>query len=304
MLLWPFFVILAWPFQNEIPDDQVIARAKGLHAPIEITAGRLKAYAKGREDQTPQKLLQDLIDFELLADEAQSQGLAQHPEVQNALSQPMVADYLTENFEKTYSLQSIPRNYVEQAYRQNQHLYVHPDLRNAIHLLITGDHSRMPADSDQVEKARALAQKISNMLSQQPIENKDEFSNLAEQFRPEVEAAGFQLKIEDLGLFAQQDRYDPDFTAPCFEVQAEGQLTPPIRTIFGFHIAYIAAVIPAISKPLSEVEDEIRQRILNDFRALEFKKLVEHAGQTYESFINPQPLEAIEQRRGLNNIEP
>ncbi len=296
--------VLVWasgPVRAEIADDHVVGRAQGPLAPIQITAGRVRAYAAGREGRAPQALVQDLIDFELLAQQAQVAGLATAPEAVDAERSALVRVYLGKTFAHTWRAETVPDALVRQSYEKNRSFFTHPELRDGVHILVAhkaGDSPKRPAAPELDAVARDLAGQIHADLVASPPADREAFLARAERFRTATEAAGLVLMPQSLGRFARKGAFAEAFTDEAFKL-GKGDISPPFPTQFGWHVVLVDDVVPAKDEPLSAVEASIRERVTPDVRRLELSKLVMGLKARHAVLVNPEPLEHLARRRGV-----
>ena len=294
--------LLGGPVAQEIPDDHVVARvrsADGAQSIANITAGRLRAYAQSRPDTPPKRLLMDLIDFELLAFEANLDGLDDSPEVLESWRPVMVQRFLRAEFEPQHKAEAIPKVYLRRAYRQNLRFFSRPALRQADHILVT-DNGERPASPDLDAVAGALAEQIRQDLKADLPKDADDFRARAEGYRAAAQDVGLQLKAESLGTFAKNGRYDQTFSENAFGLTKPGEISKPFATRFGHHIVRLESAMPALDVPFEEAIDELRERVLPDVRRRELSELLERLAKTHSVSRRFEPLVALEARRTVD----
>ena len=81
----------------------IIATLKLPQGDVPIYLSRLKAYAETQPDQSLERSLEDLIEFELLVHDAYASGVQNDPEVQYARNKAMVRRYLKDGFEREWT---------------------------------------------------------------------------------------------------------------------------------------------------------------------------------------------------------
>ena len=147
-------------------------------------------------------------------------------------------------------------------YEENQNRYTTPAQRRASHILLRVERSAPPEEAAQVqERAEALLAEIRGGA---------DFTQMATQHsEDEVTPPG-----GDLGWFGQ-GRMVPEFDAAAFAL-ADGEVSEPVRTEFGFHIIKMTGSRDAGTQPFDEVKDAIKQDM--SFRQAQ-DKMQELAGQ-------------------------
>ncbi|MBU1656498.1 MAG: hypothetical protein KJ558_17040, partial [Gammaproteobacteria bacterium] len=138
----------------ELAEGEVaVARVNG----VPITASRVVKLAR-ETGRSPSEVVDRLISFELLAQEARRRGLSSHPETREATRKAMVQRYLELEFEDSHRPEDMPEAMLRDAYQQNISQFVRPKLRRVAHLLVVAPDGRFT--KDQQRDAFALAQEI------------------------------------------------------------------------------------------------------------------------------------------------
>ncbi len=275
-----------------------VATIQTPHGEVVISEERLQSYAAANPNRNVRDLLQDLVSFELLAQEAAAESIDASDDP--GLKAALVRQYLKSSFEMTWSKETLPKEYVERAYQTNLGFYVHPELRDAAHVLVTTSESKMPLGDHPKEAALQQATAIYDALRASEYADKQAFMDAAKEFKSDVESTGFVLKIEDVSRFALVGQYVQEFSNAAFQTDVPGSIVGPVATQFGYHIIYVADVIAPINKQLPEVEDEIRDRILNDVRAFKLRTWLNEQGTQRQTMLDMSPLNAVEARRGTD----
>ncbi len=288
-------------------EDAVVARVQGPRGPIVITAARLRVFVAARPDVAVETALQDLVDFELLAAEARAKGLAEGHEVKHARAQAMVTRYLVEVFESRWSPDNLPPEEVKAAYERVKRAFVHPELRDANHILVS-ENLKRPADPAQDARAKALAQKIYDAIAADLPVDGQAFLGRATPFLGEAEAVGLRIEPQALRRFAFRGRYAPGFTSPVFGVETAGTLMAPFPTKFGYHVVWLNEIIPARNDGFAAAEQELRTRFAPVIQKREMRDLTDRLAGQYPpinkapgvyGLMNLFPLQAVALRRGV-----
>lgn len=287
-------VAVADPVRADVSDDHVVARVGIIEGEVTITAGRLRAYVASRPDDTrpARALLQDLIDWELLAARARAVGIDRDREARQEWAPVMVARYLRDSFEPSITRDTIPDQYLRDAYRQTLRHFQRPELRAADHILVTVGGKR-PEDPASDEQARALAERIRADLDVEPAADEAAFRARAERYVTEAEALGLEVRAEDLRRFALDGRYDPAFTAVAFALDAPGQLSAPFPTDFGHHVVRIREVLDARNQSFVDAQPELREQVLSAARRRELELHVIEIARARGAKVNFLPVEAL-----------
>ncbi len=139
---------------------------------------------------------------------------------------------------------------IEKYYADNRSLYVQPERVQARHILI-----RAPQDGDEaaIEAAR---ERIEGLLAQ--VREGADFAALARENSDDSTAA----RGGDLGFF-ERGVMVKEFEEAAFGL-APGEVSPIIRTRFGFHIIKVEEKRPEEAKPLAEAREEILREIKSE----------------------------------------
>jgi peptidyl-prolyl cis-trans isomerase D len=144
----------------------------------------------------------------------------------------------------------VPEAEVERFYQDNQDQYVQTEKVHARHILI-----RVPQDADEAT-TDAARKKIEKVLEE--AKASDDFAGLAQKHSEDSTAA----KGGDLGFFEKGQMVEP-FEQAAFALEP-GEISPVIRTTFGFHIIKMEERQEAKEKGLDEVRDEILRELKFD----------------------------------------
>lgn len=257
-------------------DSPVVAKVDG----EKITADELDSlYARLPEQYralvTKQVLLEQLIDERLLYNEAIKQGhKATDEQVKAVITQSIVMSGLTEDqFYARLAQENLTKEYlmtfykkqitinnmlndtilaiievsdedVAAAYQAQKENMVQPEQRQASHILFLV--------TEQQDEGAALA-KAKELKARLTIEN---FAQLAKE---NSEDPGSAPSGGDLGLF-RKGMMVPEFEQAVFSMK-KGSISDPVRTAFGYHLIYLANVVPSRQMELSEVSDELRSQV-------------------------------------------
>lgn len=289
-----------------------VATVEGPRGTFTIESERLQRYLAEHPDRSPRQALADLIDFELLAAEAEAAGLAAHPDVAAAVDRAAAAAWLRGDFEAKWTAEHLPEDTVRRSYAQNRGFFDHPELREGAHILVTTAEAQRPA-GDQDEVARQLAEQIHAALVADPPDGADAFRAAGRAFEAQAEAVGLVVKAQSLGKFARRGRYADEFEDAAFAIERAGVAAEPFPSRFGWHIVRLDAIIPEKRQSFAEAEAELRAKIVPEVRRLEFLRATDDlaAGRPplrevpgARGLLDPVPLDIVALRRGLLDPPP
>ncbi|MBK8482167.1 MAG: peptidyl-prolyl cis-trans isomerase [Proteobacteria bacterium] len=233
---------------------QVVARVNGAPLLREDVALQLGGAANA------QRALERAIDEELLAQEAVRRGFARDPSIAREQRRALARRLITRDFIERLPPSAIPRRLVERAYALNRTRYVHPELRELVHILAVADPKG--DDAEHHRQARAVARKALALAGARAALSAAEFKALGERLK--ATSAPIKLRVEEFTT-APGETIAP-FSAAAFALARPGQHSGVVRTDFGYHVIYLKAITPPRNAALAEVEGEVRKRILADAR--------------------------------------
>jgi peptidyl-prolyl cis-trans isomerase D len=234
---------------------------------VPIYSDCVKTQAEERGVSTRQAL-DDCIDFELLAQKAQT--FLDADEVRRAHKNELVRAALRDGFEApTADPEAIPSDWLKKnlwGQRKIRLKYDHPELRMVAHGLVYADGA-LPADHEKVIAARKVA----------------EAWHAALRGRTELKAADLaavvkatpkenKKRFEDNLLFAMDSRVDDNFKKIAFAMTKEGTVSEPVRSVFGYHVILLKDISEETHIAFEDAADELRVQIHDKWRITEFRR--------------------------------
>ena len=137
---------------------------------------------------------------------------------------------------------------VEQEYLMNKERFTQEHQVSARHILITLDKEK---GSEGEESARKKAEDIKKR-----IEQGEDFAQLAEQFSQDT---GTASKGGDLGFF-NKGQMVKSFEEAAFSLKP-GEISPVVKTQFGFHIIKVEAIKEEETQSLEEVRSTLEEEL-------------------------------------------
>ncbi|WNO61453.1 SurA N-terminal domain-containing protein [Rheinheimera sp. MMS21-TC3] len=204
------------------------------------------------------------------------------------LTQQMLEDYYTTHIAQYQTEQKVAVEYVElsaetlaknititeqqiqQFYNDNKALYSSKERRKVAHIMLESEE----ADAEVEAKAKQL-------LAQ--LQAGADFAKLAQTESADTFSAENGGELDWLAL----GDMDEDFETAAFALTAEEQLSPVVKTAYGYHIIKLIKLEAAQQQDLAEVSAEIAQRLQEDQAATEFydakQRLAEVSFEVYDS---------------------
>lgn len=196
-------------------------------------------------------------------------------------------------------------------YKENQNMFMEPERRSVDVLIVsannlaeqitiseddvTAEYTANPQTYSTAEKRRARHILVdSKEQAEQLLEELNKGADFATLAQKHSTDTASKEKGGDLGYFTQNDMIDA-FATVAFTME-QGAISPVVETPFGFHIIKMEDIQPSSLKPLSDVRNQIVEKLKLD-----------HANSTYYTMITNiedalaagDKLGAIARREGL-----
>jgi len=195
-------------------------------------------------------MLQNLLLNQQLANEARELKLDQDPAVQAQIRvaiDDILAGQRLSRLTREIKVPSLEQSATEE-YQANKATYRTPLSVDVEHILV-GTKSRGDAE----------AQKIIAEVEREAKANPDQFQALVEKYSDD----GSKVNNKGLMTDASSSRYDPAFAKAAGELKTVGEISPVVKSSFGYHV--LKLVKRTESKQLSY--DEVHQQILDKLTA-------------------------------------
>ena len=294
------------------PPKRVVATVNGRP----ISASALEELARLRVGATTRELLDELIDAELRYQEGLEAGYGDDAAMRELHARLMVQQMLKERALDEVGEEDIDPERVEMFYKKREGWYYAPVTRVVDHILIMPSSGkwnlRKEADTIPREvyaKANAIAQKLRKRLGDAKASeyDRDTIQKLAEELAEsapeELEVkAEFDLKTprRSVGLPGTRG-YKPGMVEPFTEGvfgTPLGEISSPVRTIFGSHVVFVRFERPERRRPLSEFEDSFRGILVGRDRRRLGEQIITAASRDAEIKVNYDPLSQLNRAPG------
>jgi peptidyl-prolyl cis-trans isomerase C len=202
------------------------------------------------------KLLQHLIDMELLAREGRERGLSAHPVVRQTLKQTLARQLLLDLDGQGAGPGSIDDTAVKAYYDGNQERFVRPEKRRAAWIMVRTK-----------EDAVARRAELMAAIAENPNLARQVFGDFAAKYSVDGDTKALR---GDMGWFfedghneAGQVRVDAAGAKAVFGLEAVNSVTSPVE-LSGkiWAIVQLTNLHPRVVRALDEVKMEIRNRLL------------------------------------------
>lgn len=263
------------------PEEQIVALVGGRPISAAQVAQQVQATRT-----SPKEALDALIRGEILAQEAEARGLASHQQVKQAAKQEMVRRFLAETFEKDVTPQkAVSEEAMQKAYERNKPRLVHPDVRFLHQLLLTG-----PPEKDA--QVQALAQEVQRAAA--ATRTTEEFDQIAEKFRDAAKAQQASIDLQ-MGATSRYGMTIEEFAKAAFELKKIGDVSPVVKTRFGYHIVRYEKLTPAENVTYEQAKEKIRLGLWPEAQTRAFIELQERLVKDHQATTFPERLSALQE---------
>ncbi len=193
-------------------------------------------------DDVKKKVLDQVIEQQLLEEKAIKSGIEKDPEYKDALEKLKKKLALDVWMKKQLDAIKISDAEAKKGYEEHKSAFQRPEMVHARHILV---------------KTEAEAKEIIDTLKKTPKSQlKAKFEELAKSKStgPSASRGG------DLGTFAREQMVKP-FSDAAFALKAGEFTQKPVKTQFGYHVIYVEEKKPAQTVPFEEVKDRIKENL-------------------------------------------
>ena len=253
---------------------RVVARVDGQPIGASEVEARMRDMGGGAE-----AALESLIDERLLLDEVRRRGIVESAEDARAAERVMVRAMLRD-FEAALTPASIPMGEVRADFEEHREKLQVPEQRASWHILV----------EDTAASGRARAAEILGEV-REAEEPKAVFRRYAAR-QAEAETG---LKAEELPPLPRNAGLEKPYEDELFAAKTMGPIKNVIETSHGWHVVAVTEIIPAQTRTLEDVEDEIRRRlsqkkrfekVASTVRALEAQGLVQYDDEGVDRLLS------------------
>jgi len=270
--------------------------------PVHDDCVRIQAEKTGVDERTA---LQQCIDFELLAQEAERKGYSGDPSVLATRKREAVRAFLEAEFVSEFDgPEDVPEAAVKRHWAKNRFDYNYPEYRFVAHAL-----ARLPKNTPPGSGQDLAARKIADALHAHLAGERwdaDGFMAAATRFRADRLLTRLVAKLDPLtteganpdlveilhavaGAVTEPPiiiqnlprgfpaggggRYAIRFADAAFAIREEGMVAPPARTMgFGWHVIMLAKIIPEQRDTYQDADPKIRKKLFQRERFAAFQR--------------------------------
>ncbi len=228
-----------------------------------------------------EQLLDRWVQITLLAQAARNEGLDKKPEVmarvENLKNSVLAQEYAQMALKNKVN---VTDDDVKAYYETHRKDMSEPAKVRARHILIRVSEN---ANKDKWEAARKLALKIRNK-----IKSGADFAEMAKKYSDDP---GTKDRGGELGFFSK-GRMVPEFEKAAFNLKV-GEISQPVKTVFGYHIIQVEEKMPAKQKSFNEVKDQIRRNLSIEKQRNLLEKIMADLKTRYPVKTNKELLKKI-----------
>lgn len=240
---------------------------------VSVTLGELDAYAASRIPEkdragffvSPQRiemLITNQLAQKQMAAEARKAGLQNDPLVKSQIDLATDETLSKVRLERLRKEIKVPdfSALAKEDYAAHKEKYATAGRFDVKHILIM-TNNRSDAE------AKALAETVEKEAKADP----NRFDSLVEKYSEDPS------KTANLGLMTQVDsgRYVAEFTEAAKALKNPGDISPVVKTKFGYHVLKLIARIPNQQRSFADVREEIVARMSNDYVEKQMKNYVD-----------------------------
>jgi parvulin-like peptidyl-prolyl isomerase len=227
-------------------------------------------YVRSRYDTLPKKkeFVENLVRFELLAQEARRRGLDKDPEVQSTLEKVLVQRLVRVETEKP-ELSQIPDEELRKAYDANLSEFVRPERIRVSHLFLAAPKGDPARAKKKTELTQLLAQ-----LKGKSAADPAAFETAA---RARSDDQTSKAAGGDLGLRTRDELsalIGPEVAEAAFKLQVVGELTSVVESDKGLHLLRMTGRQAGHDQPFELAKTQLQQRLGAERRAKAIDSLV------------------------------
>lgn len=263
---------------------------------ITITADEFKArldeqspFIRARYNTLERKkeFLDNLVRFEVLAEEAKRQKLDQDPEVQLTLRKIMVQKLVQRSFQDGVAGKELPDAELQKYYDEHKDEFVRPRKARVAAIVLNA-----PAGTPERAKKVALAQKAIAKVKAEEKKNPMAFQQAVGEFTEDAASKGVS---GDLGFKSAEElekSFGKELATAAFTLKA-GETSGVIQGTQGVYVIRLAGVQEELSRSFDQVKAQISQKLSREKRTKEFDELVKKLRDEAKVTIDDKALEAV-----------
>ncbi|NPA48759.1 MAG: hypothetical protein GXO20_02155 [Thermodesulfobacteria bacterium] len=272
---WCFLVSLSYAGEKE----EVLAEVgpykltkKEFEAKLETAPPQIKMIL-AHQPQLKNALVKRWVEISLLSLAAKDAKLDQDPKVKAKIDEVTKQILAQAYLEKVLAgVDKVDEKELKAYYEKNKEKFQEPKAIRARHILI-----KVPQNASPEEEKKAL--KKAQELRARLLKGED-FAELAKKYS---EDPGTKDRGGDLGFFTRGQMVK-EFEEAAFSLKP-GEISPPVRTAFGYHLIKVEEVREAKQKSFEEVKEKVRQELVAAKEEEALQKVLKELQKKYPTKI-------------------
>ena len=263
---------------------------------ITITAEEFKARL---DEQSPfiraryttlerkKEFLDNLVRFEVLAEEARRQKLDQDPEVQLTLRKIMVQKLVQRSFQDGGAGKELPEAELQKYYDEHKDEFNRAKKTRVAAIILPS-----PAGSPDRAKKVAAARKALAKVKAEEKKNPMVFQQAVSEFTEDAASKGVS---GDLGFKSAEElekSFGKEFAQAAFALKS-GETSGVIEGAQGVYLVRVAGVQEELSRSFEQVKTQIGQKLNRERRTKDFDELVKRLRDDAKVTVDDKALEAV-----------
>ncbi len=216
------------------------------------------------------EFLDNMVRFEVLAQEAQRRGLDQDPDVIATMKKVMVQKLMRAEFDENQAVQEIPDAELQAFYDANIADYVKPERVRVSHIFLE-------AGKDSATRANVKREAIKLLAEVKGKESGPIKTAFAESAKTRSADTASKAAGGDL-LFKTRDElvqaWGEPFAKSVFDIKTIGEIGSIVETDKGFHLVKLTGRQNALDRPFESVKSQIQNRLFREKRTKAFEDFV------------------------------
>lgn len=260
---------------------------------VSVTLGELDAYAASRIPEkdragffvSPQRiemLITNQLVQKQMAAEARKAGLQNDTLVKSQIELAADETLSKAQLERVRKQIKVPdfSALAKEEYAAHKEKYTTPGRFDVKHVLITTGN-----------RSDAEAKTLAETVEKEAKANPDQFDALVEKYSEDPS------KTSNLGLMTQvgSGRYVAEFTNAAKALKNPGDVSPVVKTKFGYHVLKLIARTPDQPHSFADVREEIVSRMSNDYVEKQMKNYVDQL-RSQKMDANPDVVASLRDR--------
>ncbi|KTC65445.1 peptidyl-prolyl cis-trans isomerase D (plasmid) [Legionella adelaidensis] len=191
---------------------------------------------------------------------------------QEFLTPEMVSvDYVSLSMQGLRAKLSVTDEQINRYYEENQSNYLTPAQWQVAHILFS---TPVNASPEEQAKAKEKADKVFEELQKDPGVFEEKVLALSDD----------KISARNKGILPWITAGQSEFDKVLLDLTKPGEISTPVKSQHGYEIFKVVDYKPAVVKPLAEVQDQIKDELLNELAQTQYSQALEQmADLSYQS---------------------